>query len=132
MSKNSEKETISISGMNYDEAYSYLENKDLDMCDNTMEQFINTMKSLTSEHQEFILTLIIYHYTKSDNEITGNKYDHILKNIGGSSSSGKKHIHLFYDMKMTGRNFSQTEVNISKFPMDLQKIIFNYIILICD
>ncbi len=87
--KNSEKETISISGMNYDEAYSYLANKDLDMGDNTMEQFINTMKSLTSEHQEFILTLIIYHYTKSDNEITGNKYDHILKNICKSSSSQK-------------------------------------------
>jgi len=132
MSKKSETRKNPISGMNYDEAYSYLVNKDLDNGDNTMEQFINTMKSLTSEHQEFIITLIIYHYTKSDNEITGNKYDHILKNIDKSSSSVKKQIYLFYDMKMTGRNFSHTEVNFEKFPMDLQKIIFNYIKIICE
>ncbi len=43
----------------------------------------------------------------------------------------KKQIHLFYDMKMTGRKFTQTEINFEKFPMDLQQIIFNYIKIIC-
>ena len=142
--KNSEKKTRDsgnnpISGMNYDEAYSYLADKNLDMCDNTIEQFINTMKSLTPEHQEFIITLIIYHYIRCDNEITGNKYDHLLKNISKNfaksptaKNSGKKCIYLFYDMKMMWRNSSQTEINIEKLPMDLQKIIFNYIKIICD
>lgn len=134
MSKKTSTRNNPISGMNYDEAYTYLMNKNLDMGENTIEQFINTMKSLTSEHQEFIVTLIIYHYIKSDNETTGNKYDRLLKNIEKSSSveKGKKYIHLFYDMKMTGRNFSQTEINFEKFPMDLQNIIFSYIKIICN